>query len=82
MSAPLWETDIASLKGSYTQISDRLNSIDARLGDHTSEFRAVRNEMASEFRAVRNEMTSQFRWMLGIVFGSWVTLLSAILAHR
>jgi hypothetical protein len=71
VSVTPFENRIASLEGSYHQMSDRLNSIDRRLGDHSTEFRAVRSEIAS-----------QFRWTIATVFGSWVTLLTAILLHH
>jgi hypothetical protein len=64
VSVTPFEIRIASLEGSYQQVSARLTTIDQRLGD-----------------LERNRATD-FRWTIATIFGSWATLLGAILVHH
>lgn len=75
MSATPFEMRIASLEGSYQQVSDRLNAIERHLGE-------IETTNATEFRTLRSEISSQFRRTAATISGSWITLLAAILFHH
>jgi len=71
MTAHLWEARLARTEGAYEQVADRLNGVDYRL------------EMLSvKLDDLRRDLTSGQWRTTAFVFGSWITLLAAILLHR
>jgi hypothetical protein len=87
------EARMASLEGSYHQISDRLNSIDRRLDGFEQKVEARFNAVESRIDSLSGGTDSKFSamdskidrltWrMTALLLGSWVTLMSAILLHR
>jgi len=69
-SVPL-EIRMGRLEGAYEQISKRLDSIDARL-----------DRLDAKIDALHLEVTTNFRWLVGMIFGTWVTTILAIFFHR
>ncbi len=66
---------MASLEGSYHQVSDRLNSIDHRLD-------GFEQKMEARFQATDSKIDGlQWRMTL-LILGSWVTLMTSILLHH
>ena len=63
------------LEGAYEQIVKRLDSIDVRLERMDAKF-------DGKFDTLRSEMTQQYRWLVGMIFGTWVTTILAIFFHR
>ena len=80
-SVPL-EVRMGRLEGAYEQISKRLDSIDARLERFDGKFDLI----DAKFDALRSEigiqMSTNFRWLVGMIFGTWVTTILAIFFHR
>ena len=72
------EVRMGRLEGAYEQISKRLDSIDARL----DRFDAKLDGIDGRFDALRSEMITQFRWLVGMIFGTWMTTILAIFFHR
>ncbi len=84
MSTPVDER-MARLEGSYEQIRDRLNSIDARLTSIDARFAQIDLRFAQidgRFAALEQKIDLRFAWLLGIVVTSWVTTILTILFHR
>lgn len=82
MSAQPMEVRIAHLEGAFDQVNERLNSIDRRLETGMSGLR-------SEMTDLRSDMNQRFNWLVGLVAGSWVTMIGmwittmlTILFHR
>jgi flagellar capping protein FliD len=65
------EHRMARLEGAYEQVSDRLNSLDRRL-----------DSMDRHLDSLERKVDSNFRWLTGMIFGSWITTISAVLFHR
>lgn len=75
MSAQPLEIRIASLEGSYHQVSDRLNSIDRRLD-------GFEQKVESRFTATDSKIDGLQWRMTALILGSWVTLMATIVLHR
>lgn len=93
MTAAPWEARMASLEGSYHQVSDRLNSIDRRLDGLEQKIEARFNAVERRFDAVELRFGSLFtgtdskidrlQWrMTALILGSWITLMASILLHH
>lgn len=75
MTLPPLDARIASLEGSYHQVSERLTSIDRRLD-------GFEQRVESRFTATDSKIDG-FQWrMTALILGSWCTLLAAILLHH
>ncbi|MGB8965024.1 MAG: hypothetical protein WCB99_05245 [Candidatus Cybelea sp.] len=75
MSAQPLEARIASLEGSYRQVSDRLNSIDRRLDGFEQKVEGRFNTLDARIDSV------QWR-VAALILVSWITLMSAILLRH
>ncbi len=75
MSAMPLEARMASLEGSYHQVSDRLNSIDRRLDGFDQKVEARFNATDSKIDGLQWRMTA-------LILGSSVTLMASILLHH
>lgn len=78
MTAPPWEARIAHLEGTSAQIADRLNSIDGRFAQIDGRFAQI----DARFGEIENRTQQQFLWVIGSIFGTWITTLLAMLFHR
>lgn len=81
MAIPM-ENRMARLEGAYEQVSDRLNSIDRRLESFAESIDRRFLSVDSRFDALDRKVDANFRWLAGILFGSWITTISAVLFHR
>jgi flagellar capping protein FliD len=89
MSAQPMEARLASLEGSYHQVSDRLNGIDHRLDsidgrldgfEHKVEVRF--NSMESRFQALDSKI-DRLQWrMTALIAGTWITVMTSIFFHH
>ncbi|HEY1868108.1 MAG TPA: hypothetical protein VGG70_07395 [Candidatus Cybelea sp.] len=75
MSAQPLDLRIASLEGSYHQVSDRLNSIDRRLDGFEQKMEARFNGLDSKIDRVQWRMTA-------LIVGTWISVIATILFHR
>jgi hypothetical protein len=71
MTAQPWEARLAHLEGTNAQIADRLNSIDGRFA-----------QIDVRFGEIENRIQQQFLWVIGSIFGTWITTILAILFHH
>jgi tetrahydromethanopterin S-methyltransferase subunit G len=62
---------LARLEGAYEQV-------DNRLGDLRQDVLGFRQEMGQRFNAVDQKFTAMF----GLIVGTWITTILAILFHR
>lgn len=80
------EVRLAGLEGAYQQVSDRLNSIDRRLDGFEQRVDARFEAMDARFAALDAKFDRRFdglQWRITtLTFGSWLTLMIAILLHR
>lgn len=74
MSAMPLEARMASLEGSYHQVSDRL-SIDRRLGGFEQKIEARFNATDAKVDGLQWRITA-------LILGSWITLMASILLHH
>jgi hypothetical protein len=75
MSAQPLEGRIASLEGSYRQVSDRLNSIDRRLD-------GFEQKVEGRFNTLDARIDSGTWRVTALILVSWITLMSAIVLHH
>lgn len=75
MSAHPLDVRIASLEGSYHQVSDRLNSIDRRLD-------GFEQKVDARFSALDSKIDG-FQWrMTALIVGTWISVIATILFHH
>jgi tetrahydromethanopterin S-methyltransferase subunit G len=67
MHAHPLEARIAHVEGAFDQVNERLGIIERRLDTIDIRF---------------NHVDSRFNWLTGIVVGTWVTTILAILFHH
>jgi hypothetical protein len=82
MSAQPLEVRIASLEGSYRQVSDRLNSIDRRLDGFEQKIEGRFNSVDARFAATDSKIDGLQWRMTALIFGSWITLMASIFLHH
>jgi hypothetical protein len=82
MSAMQLEARMASLEGSYHQVSDRLNSIDRRLDGFEQKVEARFHGVDSRFQALDTKIDGLQWRMTALILGSWITLMASIFLHH
>ena len=75
MSAQPLDARIAHLEGAFDQVVERLNTIDRRLDGMDVRF-------DTRLGRIEQVLESRFTWMIGLVLGTWVSLMLAVLFHR
>lgn len=70
MNVQQMESRLGSLEGAYSQVAERLTSLDWRF-----------ESMERKLDLFRNDMDRRFMWLTGVVFGTWITTMFAILYH-
>jgi tetrahydromethanopterin S-methyltransferase subunit G len=82
MHAHPLDARIARLEGSFDQVNERLGSIDRRLDsfEHAVALRFDRSEQLTNLRF--DQIDRRFNWLTGIVVGTWITTILAVLFHR
>ncbi len=75
MSAQPLDVRMASLEGSYRQVSDRLNGIDHRLDGFEQRVEARFQTTDAKIDGLQWRMTA-------LILGSWFTLMTATLLHH
>jgi hypothetical protein len=75
VSAQPLEVRIASLEGSYHQVSDRLNSIDRRLDGFEQKVESRLSALDSKIDGLQWRMTA-------LIVGTWITVMLSIFFHR
>jgi hypothetical protein len=75
MSAQPLEVRMASLEGSYHQVSDRLNSIDRRLDSFEHRADARFDALDSKVDGLQWRMTA-------LIVGTWITVMASIFFHH
>lgn len=79
MSAQPWEIRLANLEGAFTQVGDRLNSIERRLD---SRFDTLDHKIDDRFDALDNKSDQRFMWTIGVVLATWLTTITSIFLHH
>lgn len=93
MSAQPLDVRIASLEGSYRQVSDRLNSIDRRLDGFEQKvearFTALEQKIDGRFNSVDFRFAAMdskidgLQWrMAALIVGTWISVIATILFHH
>lgn len=75
MSAQPLDVRIASLEGSYHQVSDRLNSIDRRLD-------GFEQKVETRFSALDSKLDGLQWRMTALIVGTWITVMASIFFHH
>lgn len=75
MSAQPLDVRIASLEGSYQQVSDRLNSIDRRLD-------GFEQKVETRFSALDSKLDGLQWRMTALIVGTWITVMASIFFHH
>ncbi|HUZ49314.1 MAG TPA: hypothetical protein VMW12_06165 [Candidatus Dormibacteraeota bacterium] len=80
---------VSRLEGAFEQLDQRLgdlrSNLDARFAQVDVRFIQVENRLDGLDRKIdglRSDVDQKFLWMMGIMFGSWVTIILAIFFHR
>ncbi len=88
------EKDIAYLRGTIEQLDKRLTRVESELSEFRREFKEelrklrdelkakmnqLRTELKAEINQLRSEMLTMFRWTIGIVLGTWISVIVPLL---
>ncbi len=88
------EKDIAYLRGTIEQFDKRLTRVESELSEFRREFKEelhklrdelkaeinqLRTELKAEINQLRSEMLTMFRWAIGIVLGTWISVIVPLL---
>lgn len=76
------EIRIASLEGSYHQVSDRLNSIDRRLDGFEQKMEARFNAVDLRFQSVDSKIDGLQWRMTALILGTWISVMASIFFHH
>jgi flagellar capping protein FliD len=93
MSTQPWEPRVSRLEGAFEQIGGRLAdlqiTLDSRLGAMDKRIDAMDRHIDERFGAMDKRMDrlehrldNNTRWMIGLMLGSWITLMAAIFLHH
>jgi len=86
MSAQPLDARIAHLEGAFDQVAERLNSIDRRLDSSFAQidvrFAQLETWFDSRLGRIEQVLESRFMWLIGLMLGTWVTLMLAVLFHK
>lgn len=82
MSVEPMEIRIASLEGSYHQVSDRLNSIDRRLDGFEQKMEARFNAVDLRFQSVDSKIDGLQWRMTALILGTWISVMASIFFHH
>ena len=82
MSAQPFDVRLASLEGSYRQVSDRLNSIDRRLDGFEQKVEARFNALDSRFASMDSKIDGLQWRMTALIVGTWITVMVSIFLHH
>lgn len=86
MSAQPFDVRLASLEGSYHQVSDRLNSIDRRLDGFEQRMESRFNSLESRFDsrlAGTDAKIDRLQWrMTALILGTWISVMASIFFHH
>ncbi|MGA3037320.1 MAG: hypothetical protein ABSE64_07510 [Vulcanimicrobiaceae bacterium] len=75
MSAQPIEVRMAHLEGVLDQVVERLGSIDRRLDGMEVRF-------DTRLGRIDQVLESRFTWLIGLMLGTWVSLMLAVLFHK
>ena len=86
------EARLAHVEGAFVQVGERLNSIDRRL-DTIEQIMQCRfaqvdarfDRLESRFDRLESRFTlvdQRFMWLIGILFGTWITTILTVLFHH
>ena len=78
MHAHPLEARMAHLEGAFGPVNERLNSIDRRIDGIDRRLDSFASSTAIRF----DQVDRRFTWLTGIVVGTWITTILAILFHR
>jgi tetrahydromethanopterin S-methyltransferase subunit G len=78
MHAHSLEARVARVEGGFDQVNERLGSIDRRLDGMDRRLDSFEHLMALRF----DQVDRRFTWLTGIVVGTWITAILAILFHH
>ena len=75
----------SNIDARFAQVDARFAQVDARFAQMDMRFVQVENRLDGLDRKIdglRSDVDQKFLWMMGIMFGSWVTIILAIFFHR
>ena len=73
------EQRISRLEGAYEQVDKRLDDLNQSIGGLPSEMDSLRSEMRGEMGGLRSEMNSRLNTLTIVMFGTWVTVIGAVI---
>lgn len=87
------ELRMAHLEGTYEQVNERLASIESRFPAIDLRFSALDRKLDDLHRALDTKIDAKidglnakidhrFTWTVGIILGTWITTISALLFHH
>ena len=86
MSAQPFERRIASLEGSYRQVSARLNSIDRRIDGleqrMEARFNALEQKVDGRFSVLDAKIDRLSGRMTALILGTWIPVMASILLRH
>ena len=73
------EQRMSRLEGAYEQVDKRLDDLNQSIGGLRSEMDSLRSEMRGEMGGLRSEMNSRLNTLTIVMFGTWVTVIGAVI---
>jgi tetrahydromethanopterin S-methyltransferase subunit G len=78
MHAHPLEARLAHVAGAFHHANERLNSLDRRLDGVDRRLDSFEHVMALRF----DQVDRKFTWLTGMVLGTWITTMLAVLLHH
>jgi tetrahydromethanopterin S-methyltransferase subunit G len=93
MSAQPLEARMARIEGAFDQIDKRLDSfehrvvasfaqVDARFAQIDGRFAQLETRFDLRLGRIEQVLESRFTWLIGLMLGTWVSLMLVVLFHR
>ncbi len=76
------DTRLDGIDTRLDRMDTRLDRIDIRLDRFDTRLDRFDAKVDGKFDTLHTEVSTQFRWIVGLIFGTWVTTISAIFFHR
>jgi tetrahydromethanopterin S-methyltransferase subunit G len=78
MHAHPLEARMAHVEGAFDQVNERLGSIERRLDGIDRRLDSAEHLTALRF----DQVDRRFNWLTGIVVGTWITTILAVIFHH
>ncbi len=73
------EERTAKVEGILEQMDKRLDRVEVGIVDLKNEFKSDMEKLELRIEKLETKVDSQFKWLIGIIIGTWITTMSALI---